>query len=125
MKLPPSIADTYDQQPTPTPMTRLEAIEYIVSRTDFDYPETPFRRRDPYTVTASEISQMTDNELRDYTKALQIVEIFEATELGINCAREGFVILLRSLIAIAVIKIACLGRLKTLYGWGGGIRTPA
>ena len=52
MKLPPpSIADTYDQQPTPTPMTRLEAIEYIVSRTDFDYPETPFRRRDPYTVT--------------------------------------------------------------------------
>lgn len=75
----PSIADTYDQQPTPTPMTRLEAIEYIVSRTDFDYPETPFRRRDPYTVTASEISQMTDDELRDYTKALQIVTIFEAT----------------------------------------------
>ena len=76
---PPSIADAYDQQPTPTPMTRLEAIEYIVSRTDFDYSETPFRRRDPYTVTASEISQMTDNELRDYTKALQIVTIFEAT----------------------------------------------
>ena len=60
-------------------MTRLEAIEYIVSRTDFDYPETPFRRRDPRTVTASEISQMTDNELRDYTKALQIVDTFEAT----------------------------------------------
>ncbi len=76
---PPSIADTYDQQPTSVPMTRLEAIEYIVSRTDFDYPETPFRRRDPYTVTASEISQMTDNELRDYTKALQIVDTFEAT----------------------------------------------
>lgn len=76
---PPSIADTYDQQPTPTPMTRLEAIEYIVSKTDFDYPETPFRRRDPYAVTASEISQMTDDELKDYTKALQIVEIFEAT----------------------------------------------
>ena len=75
----PSIADTHDQQPTPTPMTHLEAIEYIVSRTDFDYPETPLRRRDPYTVTASEISQMTDNELKDYTKALQIVTIFEAT----------------------------------------------
>ena len=79
MKLPPSIADVYDQQPTPTPMTRLEAIAYIVSRTDFDYPETPFRRRDPYTVTAFEISQMTDDELRDYTKALQIVNNFEAT----------------------------------------------
>ena len=75
----PSIADTYDQQSTPTPMTCLEAIEYIVSKTDFDYPETPFRRRDPYTVTASEISQMTDDELRDYTKALQIVNTFEAT----------------------------------------------
>ncbi|MDO4661194.1 MAG: hypothetical protein Q4B27_03570 [Candidatus Saccharibacteria bacterium] len=60
-------------------MTRLEAIEYIVSKTDFDYPETPFRRRDPYTVTASEISQMTDNELRDYTKALQTVNTFGAT----------------------------------------------
>lgn len=79
MKLPPSIADAYDQQPTPTPMTRLEAIEYIVSRTDFDYPETPFRRRDPYTVTAFEISQMTDDELRDYTKALQTVNTFGAT----------------------------------------------
>ena len=76
---PPSIADVYDQQPTPTSMTRLEAIEHIVSRTDFDYPETPFQRRDPYTVTASEISQMTDDELRDYTKALQIVNTFEAT----------------------------------------------
>lgn len=75
----PSIADTCDQQPTPTPMTRLEAIEYIVSRTDFDYPETSFRQRDPYTVTASEISQMTDDELRDYTNALQIVNTFEAT----------------------------------------------
>ena len=60
-------------------MTRLEAIEYIVSRTDFDYPETLFRRRDPYIVTAFEISQMTDDELRDYTKALQIVTTFEAT----------------------------------------------
>ena len=60
-------------------MTRLEAIEYIVSRTDFDYPETLFRRRDPYIVTAFEISQMTDDELRDYTNALQIVNTFEAT----------------------------------------------
>mgnify|MGYP007080078164 FL=1 len=69
------------------PMTRLQALVYIASITDYGYPATKFRTKDPDEVTVSDVANMSDDELRDYTKARQIVSIFEATVPSSNRKR--------------------------------------
>lgn len=69
------------------PMTRLQALAYIAGITDYGYTATEYRTKDPDEVKVSDIANMSDDELRDYTKAQQIVSIFEATVPSSN--RKG------------------------------------
>ena len=68
-------------------MTRLQALAHIAGITDYGYTATEYRTKDPDEVKVSDIANMSDDELRDYTKARQIVSIFEATVPSSN--RQG------------------------------------